>query len=196
MQTLLLDELAAVDEQAVQDVVKCEVFDCVLELLHRGTSISQTCTHDNVLVTGGQVCLCVRLHHSGLSVQVHLSVQTRVSACGEREHVPRASSASVLPHVSQLHVSMLVQALQGKTSVDLDSFLQRFSRHYPQRPRHARHALFETERWWRAFASGACRCACVCWPVPQSAAFGFRCLAQVDVCMGSGAGSVVTRCGV
>lgn len=34
MQTLLLDELAAVDEQAVQDVVKCEVFDCVLELLH------------------------------------------------------------------------------------------------------------------------------------------------------------------
>lgn len=34
VQTLLLDELAAVDEQAVQDVVKCEVFDCVLELLH------------------------------------------------------------------------------------------------------------------------------------------------------------------
>ncbi|MGB1607532.1 MAG: hypothetical protein ACPIOQ_83165, partial [Promethearchaeia archaeon] len=145
------------------------------------------CTHDNVLVTGGQVCLCVRLHHSGLSVQVHLSVQTRVSACGEREHVPRASSASVLPHVSQLHVSMLVQVLQGKTSVDLDSFLQRFSRHYPQRPRHARHALFETEALVESFSQVALADVhAYVGTVPQSAAFGFRCLAQVDVCMGSG----------
>ena len=131
----------------------------------------------------------MRLHHSGLSVQVHLSVQTRVSACGEREHVPRASSASVLPHVSQLHVSMLVQVLQGKTSVDLDSFLQRFSRHYPQRPRHARHALFETEALVESFSQVALADVhAYVGTVPQSAAFGFRCLAQVDVCMGSRGG--------
>ena len=160
--------------------------------------VPQTCKHDNVLVTGGQVCLCVRLHHSGLSVQVHLSVQTRVSACVasvstyrvHRLHLYSRMSVSCTclcwcRYCRARHLSTWILFCNAFRGIILND-----------------HAMLATlclrqKRWWRAFRK---------WRLPMCMRMLARCprarrlasdASRRSMCVWAvGAGSVVTRCGV